>query len=120
MTNSLNKRQRLWSKEVVDNNLEYDFLGNKNIDFKSLPTPASFVVTAPFINRIDLISYQVYGTVDLWWLICIVNDILDPFSEVTLGKTLKIVTLDAYYNLYNKNITVPKNKITGIFQRRFN
>lgn len=118
MASGLNNRQRLWKKVVVDGNLEYDYLGNGNIDFREMVTDHTYVVTGPVVNRIDMISYKIYGTVDLWWLICAVNDIMDPFTELTLGRVLKVPTIDAYYEFFNKKIRAPKQKIEGTFERR--
>ncbi len=39
-----------------------------------------YVVAEKDINRTDLISYAMYGTVDLWWMILYHNGIADPFS----------------------------------------
>ena len=43
------------------------------------------------------LSYQIYGTTYLWWLICIVNGIQNPFDPANTGKTLKIIK-PAYIN----------------------
>jgi hypothetical protein len=37
------------------------------------------------------LSYQAYGTTQLWWLICIVNDIKFPQDPKLVGKTIKII-----------------------------
>ena len=37
------------------------------------------------------ISFQVYGTIKLWWLICITNKILNPVKVPTPGTVLKII-----------------------------
>ena len=39
-----------------------------------------------------LISYQFYGTVDLWWLICKFNDVKNPFEKPAAGTKLKMPT----------------------------
>jgi nucleoid-associated protein YgaU len=38
-----------------------------------------------------LISYKFYGTIKLWWLICKVNNIQDPFMDLQIGMSLKIL-----------------------------
>ena len=40
--------------------------------------------------RLDLISQDSYGTTELWWLIAWANQIVDPFTEVTVGVRLII------------------------------
>ena len=37
------------------------------------------------------ISYNHYKTIDLWWLICIVNNIRNPLALLPSGTTLKII-----------------------------
>lgn len=37
------------------------------------------------------LSYQIYNTIDLWWLICVVNNIDNPVEFATPGASLKII-----------------------------
>ena len=37
------------------------------------------------------ISFQVYGTIKLWWLICLTNKILNPVILPKPGTVLKII-----------------------------
>jgi len=36
-------------------------------------------------------SYRFYNTIDLWWIICVVNNIDNPVAFPTPGTTLKII-----------------------------
>ena len=47
-------------------------------------------VPAGFEGRPDLISYEVYGIVDYWWVICAANNIIDPFEQLLAGKQIRI------------------------------
>jgi len=38
-----------------------------------------------------LISYKIYGTINLWWLICKMNDIQEPIKEIETGTRIKIL-----------------------------
>lgn len=49
-------------------------------------------------GRLDLISQDLYGTTDLWWLIAWANNIIDPFSEVPAGIRLVIPPQSEAYN----------------------
>lgn len=40
------------------------------------------------------ISYKFYETIKLWWIICKFNNIIDPFKELTIGKNIKVPSLD--------------------------
>jgi hypothetical protein len=55
-------------------------------------TDGSFTVTQGFENRLDLISNNFYGTQDLWWVIAMVNDIMDPLLGVQVNTILRIPT----------------------------
>ena len=37
------------------------------------------------------LSYMMYNTIELWWLICAVNKIDDPTSFITPGTRIKII-----------------------------
>jgi hypothetical protein len=39
----------------------------------------------------SVLSYRIYGTMNLWWLICTVNNIYDPTSLTKPGDVLKII-----------------------------
>lgn len=43
-----------------------------------------------YVNRLDLIAALFYGEPRWWWIIAQYNSILDPFSEITEGMTLRI------------------------------
>jgi len=48
------------------------------------------IVPAQMEFRADLISFSVYGTVNLWWVICSANAIIDPTTELVAGKQIRI------------------------------
>ena len=54
-------------------------------------------VTAVDQYRIDLISYNYYGTVDYAWIILFANGIIDPFSLVP-GQILRIPSPETVVN----------------------
>jgi len=39
-------------------------------------------------------SYRFYDNVDLWWVNCLLNDIINPFEEIYPGKNIKILKKD--------------------------
>jgi hypothetical protein len=40
------------------------------------------------------LSNDIYGTQDLWWLICLANKIQNPINNPELGKIYKIIKAD--------------------------
>jgi hypothetical protein len=46
------------------------------------------------INRklpLTAISYTQYNTIDLWWLICIINNMHNPLELIAPGTVLKVI-----------------------------
>jgi len=43
--------------------------------------------SAPYTS----LSYQLYGNIDLWWLICVINNIDNPIEFIEPGTLLKII-----------------------------
>ena len=52
----------------------------------------------------DNISYKYYDTERLWWLVCAMNDIVNPFEELESGQQIKILKEGFLYNVF-KNLT---------------
>lgn len=66
----------------------------------------SYKIKEMDINRLDNIAYKYYGTPELFWIIMVTNDIIDPFS-IKNGAVLRILPKDyVEYNIlrYNENI----------------
>jgi hypothetical protein len=69
-----------FSKFCEYTNGEYDnFTSSFLIDLKKLATENSYTVTYEE-DRIDLISYKIYGSTQYWWILIEYNAILDPFT----------------------------------------
>ena len=54
------------------------------------PTDTLYRVTMAGERRLDLISHLHYGTPELWWVIALVNDLMDPIAGVASGADLRI------------------------------
>jgi len=48
-----------------------------------------------------LISWKVYNTVFLWWIICSVNQIQNPTALPAAGNTIKILKVSYVRNILN-------------------
>ena len=53
------------------------------------------------------LSNEIYGTQDLWWLICLANKIYNPINNPALGEVYKIIKPD-----YVNPILVEIKKLT--------
>ena len=51
------------------------------------------------------ISFKFYGTIELWWIICKINNIKDPSTELIPGTIINIPSQDAVLLVLN-NIKV--------------
>ena len=38
----------------------------------------------------DLISYRVYGEEKYWWILCVANGIIDPYTEIKVGMEISV------------------------------
>lgn len=53
-------------------------------------------LTAGEVGKLDVVSFYYYGTVDLWWVIAIANNILNPL-RIPAGTRLRIPSIDVVY-----------------------
>ena len=83
---------------ITDENqkLQLDLLSSIFKDFKNFIKNRFVkiaVIDDDLENNADLISFRFYRTTNYWWLICEVNNITDPLTELTRGKQLAIPSL---------------------------
>lgn len=85
-------RLNFYTAVTVDGTQELDFLWNSLTTFlnEMRYEPTYYRTSVVDSMRPDLISYKVYGSVQFWWVICLVNEIGDPFSEIEPGMVLTI------------------------------
>lgn len=76
---------------------ELDFLWNSLSDFQMKRRPNFYRVSTIDMKRPYLISYRFYGDVRFWWIICLVNNISNVFTDLKVGDMLSIPSpLDIY------------------------
>lgn len=111
----LTNKKDLYEKVLVDNNKEVDVLGTSlpSFNFDSYTT---FTVPQFAEGRMDLISFIHYETVSLWWMIAQANEIIDPLTELYMGRVLIIPDLGEYYAFYNFNSIL--DNISEVFDTR--
>ena len=96
-------RTNFFEEVVVYNYKEYDHLYNSLSRFTMNYPVQYYRLTGSDLLRPDLISYKAYNTVKYWWLICFVNKVQDPFSDLTVGKLMTIPNILDIYEFYKKN-----------------
>lgn len=68
------------------------------IEFRNLPNESNdilFEITAQYVNRPDLLAYDLYKDSTLWWVFAVRNkDIIqDPIYDMTAGKKIYLPKL---------------------------
>jgi len=89
---------------IIDagNGNEYDHLNNTLRRFVMDYPVTYYRATADDEMRMDLISYKTYGSVKYWWIICFVNGIHNPLTDIKAGDLLKIPNVLDIYVFYKK------------------
>ena len=93
-----------YTNGVADKNRSgQDFLVlRKPLNLEPQESDTFVTVSQELLNRPDMISYDVYGTVDLWWVIFEFNKINDPLFDLKLGQQIRIPDKDRVIEAINK------------------
>lgn len=51
---------------------------------------------------LPVLSYNLYGTTTLWWLILCTNKIMNPVKSLPAGHTIKIIKKDRVKDVLNE------------------
>jgi hypothetical protein len=73
------------------------------INFRDIPAQADdilFMVTQQYTHRPDLLAYDLYNDVNLWWVFSVRNkDVLkDPIYDMTAGQRIYLPKLSTITN----------------------
>lgn len=77
----------------------YNLLNTINYNTKNMPVDTYFLYNVIQGDSYNLISYKVYKTINLWWLVCAVNDIQDPTKLPSPGTSLRILNTNLVINI---------------------
>ena len=83
-------RTKFFSTVIVNGISELDLLHNTLSSFEMRYRPQLYRVDVHDLGRPDLISYRTYGTPGYWWIVCLVNKISDPLTDIEEGDLLKL------------------------------
>ena len=81
--------------QLADGTYLYDLLLHK----KRIPESENDLyhdVSSGEEGKLDIVAYHYYGTVELWWVIAMANDILNPL-RLAAGTRLRIPSIDRIY-----------------------
>jgi len=75
---------------------QYYYNINKTVVFpESIDETKISYITVKQKQAWTTISYHVYKTTELWWLICLLNKIENPLKQPEPGTVLKVLNYDA-------------------------
>ncbi len=74
-----------------DKNFYYYNIIKKFVIPDNLDERLFYNVTLPNGTPLTTFSYNLYGTIDLWWLILIINNITNPIKDLPVGKKLRLL-----------------------------
>ena len=104
----INKFKRsLYLKEIETDVgvLEFDFLLN-NWDLMEIKGPISFdTIQYGDIQRPDILSYRIYGSVNYWWVLCKINHIDDIWNDMEVGGEIIVPSVSDINTFYSKSIS---------------
>ena len=89
---SVVKLENLFNVYNDGTNYFYNLVGTVNIPEDLDPaTYTTYTVRTDYMPW-TLISFKIYNTPDLWWLICSTNNIQNPVQFPKAGTVLKVLT----------------------------
>lgn len=97
----MDKRALFYKVAKNEDNFELDYLDTTLPNMK-ITEDVPYRIDDVTHNRPDLISFRFYGNYNLWWIIAEHNKMTDPFKEFVTGKVIRIPTIDAYYQFFNR------------------
>jgi hypothetical protein len=71
----------------INRSLNFYGTNEASADNSSLFTPYLVVYSDTWAT----ISFQFYQTIELWWLVCKINNIVNPTIDPVIGKTIKVL-----------------------------
>jgi len=83
-------RTKFYDKVEVDGVEQLDFLRNSISKLVVKSTPGYYRLDSIDRKRPDITSYRNYGTVNYWWIWCVVSGIEDPFFDTQIGVVATI------------------------------
>ena len=96
------KRTNFYTVVRNDEIDEYDYLHNNLTKFTTTYALSYYRIEQGDLMRPDLISYRIYGTIDYWWLICMINGIQNPLKDMVVGALLEIPSVLDIYDFQKK------------------
>jgi len=95
-------RTRFFKIAEVDDIQQFDFLWSNFDKFTMTSIPFHYRITQADIMRPDMVSYKMYGSVGYWWVLLLVNECDDVFSQMNVGDVWTVPALSDINDFYRK------------------
>ena len=95
-------RTIFFNKTTVNGVEELDSLDSALSQFKMKYKPAYYMITGEDIYRPDLISFKLYKTKEYWWVLLLINGIMNPFNDMYVGQVIKVPSMFDIYEFRQK------------------
>ena len=96
-------RTKFYAKVIVNGVEELDFLNHTLSSIELKHDNYKYMTNISEVARPDNISWENFDTPYWWWLICLVNGIENPLTDITVGM----------------KITIPNRLDVNAFQRKY-
>ena len=94
------KFENIFKIHMKDDQYYYNILKTVNIP-ENLDQSVYYLTRPGSFMPLTALSYKHYETIDLWWLICIVNNIDNPLHFISPTKVIKIIKPSYVDNIIN-------------------
>lgn len=82
--------ENLFKVYKIDDYYIYNIINTLKLD-DDIDPEFYYIYTVKRPMAWTIVSYENYNTIDLWWLICIMNDIMNPVQFAESGTELKVL-----------------------------
>tara|TARA_R110002110_G_scaffold16764_11_gene72173 strand:- start:964 stop:1323 length:360 start_codon:yes stop_codon:yes gene_type:complete len=90
---SNNRYENIFNVATTEENKYYFYNISRAIRFDDTSIDPAYYYKF-IVNRLapyTALSHTLYGTMELWWLICVINNIDSPVKFLTPGTTIKVI-----------------------------
>jgi hypothetical protein len=94
------RRTLFYDKNEVNGIVENDLVKNYFDLFKIKRPSQYFTLGRSYLQRPDLLSLKLYGTMNYWWIIAKLNKIDDWWNDVEIGAVIQYPDIQDIQDFY--------------------
>ena len=98
----LNYYETLFTVYKIDKHYVYNILRKVSLPDDTLDDRFFDYITVHSSSPWTLVSNKAYGTIKLWWLICIVNGVWNPVYNAVPGLPIRILKSEYIGDILNR------------------